>query len=361
MNQPRKILVFRIGSLGDTLIAIPAIKVLKAQWPNAEFHLLGNASPDGRVMGADIFDGSNFFETYLRYPLLETLPVWKRPLALATLAISIRRMKIDTLAYLAPSVRKGEQIARDLKFFRMAGIQRFLAMEGFGDQQSMGKSLGRLPREAEMILERLKFDGIETVKFNLGDKLHSLNLTEQDFSKVQAWKERLPSESGKSWVGIAPGSNQAATVWPTERYVWVVRELIREFDLWPVVFGGAKDKTVADEMLKEWGRGYNACGALGVRAAAAALEKCRFYLGNDTGTMHLAAAAGIHCVGVFSAHNPVGKWDPLGVGHRILRAEIDCECCGLTVCHERNNECLRMVKEMEVLEACREIYLKGGR
>jgi len=122
-----------------------------------------------------------------------------------------------------------------------------------------------------------------------------------------------------------------------------------------VVFGGKEDRVIGEWLLEKWGRGYNAAGALTLRASAAALKRCALFLGNDTGTMHLAAAVGVPCVGIFSSREPPGLWFPQGDRHRVFRSEIECENCGLIECIERANECLKKIKVDEVFEACREL------
>ncbi len=93
-------------------------------------------------------------------------------------------------------------------------------------------------------------------------------------------------------------------------------------------------------------------GRLGVRAGIAAMEGCGFYLGNDTGTMHMAVSAGIPCVAIFSARDYPGLWYPYGHGHIVLRRTVHCEGCMLEVCHKNGKNCLMSISVDEVLEAC---------
>ena len=140
--------------------------------------------------------------------------------------------------------------------------------------------------------------------------------------------------------------------WPVERFQAVLQRLIEQFDVWPVMFGGAEDAALGNDILRGCGRGSNAAGALSLRGAAAVLKRCAMYLGNDTGTMHLAAAAGIPCVAVFSSREWSGMWFPYGVEQKIFRTPIECEGCGLVECIERRNECLNRINVDEVFTAC---------
>jgi ADP-heptose:LPS heptosyltransferase len=105
--------------------------------------------------------------------------------------------------------------------------------------------------------------------------------------EVACWLDQLPSDDGRPWIGVGPGSKMPAKRWPEDRFREVVRELIEEFEIWPVVFGGAGDAPLGRRLISGWGRGFNAAGALSLRGSAAALQRCLFLLTNDTGTMHL--------------------------------------------------------------------------
>jgi ADP-heptose:LPS heptosyltransferase len=146
-----------------------------------------------------------------------------------------------------------------------------------------------------------------------------------------------------------------AKQWDTDRFAEAGSALIARHGVWPVVFGGAEDRECGEALLRQWGCGYNAAGQLGLRASAAALKKCELYLGNDTGTMHLAATVGVRCAAVFSSRDYPGRWYPAGRGHQIFRTQIECEGCRLTECVERQNECLKRITVEEVVAGCEAI------
>jgi len=162
-------------------------------------------------------------------------------------------------------------------------------------------------------------------------------------------------DESKPWIGVGPASKMPAKRWELNRFAQVVRRLIEQFDVCPIVFGGPEDAKVAQDLLNSWGRGYNAAGELSVRGSASALGKCALFLGNDSGTMHLAAAAGTPCVAIFSSRDWPGAWYPYGVEQRVFRSEIECEGCYLVECVERQNECLRRISSDDVLSACTEL------
>ena len=349
-----KILVFRIGQLGDTIVALPAMWVIRRQFPEAELTLLCDRHPGkAYVLAADLLKAAGIFNRFQTYVVDgQAGGVMLRLARLAQLGTKLRRRRYDALVYLAPSTRTPAQVERDRMCFRLAGIRRFYGMSGFRllPRKVSGHALDRTPSEADLLLERLAADGLPVPP--PGQGCMDLGLGEAEEAEVKNWLKDQVNDDGRPWIGIGPGSKMPAKRWPEERFREVVSELVRQCDVWPVVFGGAEDSSMGRRLLGAWDRGYNASGVLSLRGASAALKRCRLYLGNDTGTMHLAAAAGVPAVAIFSSREWPGMWFPYGVEQKVLRSQIECEGCGLIECVGRGNECLNRISVSGVLEAC---------
>jgi ADP-heptose:LPS heptosyltransferase len=359
----RKILVFRIGQLGDTIAALPAMWTIRQQFPRAELTLLCDRHPDKQyVFGPDLLRGSGLFEKFEFYPVRnEMVAPFVRTRDMVALLARLRKEHYDALVYLSPSARSRLQILRDERFFRLAGIKEFIGTGGFSPPPTRvpGHTLAEVPHESEMLLARLAAADLPIPPVEQGCTALGLGATEEQ--AVRDWLGGLPPDGGRPWVAFGPGSKMPAKRWPAYRYAEVGNELIRRHDLWPVIFGGVEDAEGGDQLLAQWGRGYNAAGRLSLRGAAQALHRCLFYVGNDTGTMHLAAAAGIPCVAVFSARDWPGRWYPYGPGHHVLRACVECEGCGLIECVERRMECLTRITIGQVLAECQAVLGETAR
>ena len=351
----KRILVFRIGQLGDTIVSLPAMWAVRRNFPNAHLALLCDRHPGkSYVLASDLLRGAGIFDEFLSYPVAASGEIL-RGSRMAVLLTAIRSRRFDTLVYLAPTNRKPEQIVRDRRFFSMAGISNFIGMHGFEtlEPKRPGKTMMMVPRESELLLRRLTASGLTVDPKDVS--CMDLGLGPADDAPFFKWRSQLAPDGGRVWIAVGPGSKMPAKRWPLLRFQELVADLITEFDIWPVVFGGEEDRVFGDWLLERWGRGYNAAGALGLRTAIAAIKRCTFYLGNDTGTMHMAAAVGVPCVVTFSSRERPGLWFPQGEGHRVFRSQIECEGCGLVECIERQNECLKRISTTEVLEACRDI------
>jgi heptosyltransferase-3 len=349
----RRILVYRIGSIGDTIIALPSLWAIRRSFPGSHIALLGNAhEKESYVLARGVLPAEGLIDEWLTYPTghgrtrpsMETLGLLQR----------LRVGKYDTLVYLAPRGRKRTHVLRDLGFFYAAGVRHFIGHRGidllparvFGEPQQV------LEHEADHLLRRLALSGIDVPV--AGEGRMDLGITAGEESWTDAW---LAEQSGEALslnrlVGISPGSNWQSKMWPGERYARLGRRIIDELGLMPLLLGGPEDIERNDELIGTWGAGVNAAGLLSVRHAAAALARCRMYVGNDTGTMHMAAAVGTPCVVAFSAQDWPGRWYPYGAGHTILRRAVPCAGCMLRDC-DRELQCLNEIEVDDVFDACR--------
>lgn len=350
------LLLFHTGSLGDTLVVVPALWALRDHFKDARITMLSD-SQMGRalVTSREVLEGSGLVDEFIAYPVYQGRErLSARFSVMANLFLTLRRKRFDTLAYLIRE-RRGDYSARrswrDHFFFHAAGISQVIGTTGPADASANigGNSLPFVQNQADEFLVRLSRSGVKVPSPRQGKM--SLNVGAAERKGVDDWLAGLPPDGGSPWIAVGPGSKMPTKVWPTERYREVVERLIQKWDVWPVVFGGSEDRQLGEELVRYWGRGHVAAGVLGIRVGIAALQRCRFYLGNDTGTMHMAVAAGIRCVAVFSARDYPGLWYPYGSGHTVFRVQLPCEGCMLEVCHEKGNACLLAIDMDEVYSA----------
>lgn len=348
--NPRRILIYRIGQLGDTIIALPAIWAIRRHFSEAHLALLSDVHEnDNYVLARSILPEQGLFDQWLSYPAKYG---GTSPHGMFGLLIKLRRNKFDTLIYLAPRRRTPFQIQRDLFFFRLAGIHTFIGHHGFQElpPKVPGEPLPKLQHEADYLLFRLSLDGIPVPQPGCGEM--DLKLTSSEREMAYAWLMKHCGNDlhSRLLVGIGPGSKKSSKVWPVEYYVELGKKLIRELNLFPVVFGGKEGTPLANYLIAQWGEGVCAAGQLAVRHAAATLSYCRIFIGNDSGTMHLAAAVGTTCIVAFSAQYHPGVWYPYGNGHVVLREDVPCEGCMLDEC-SRMKECLNAISVTKMMNA----------
>ena len=351
--QPQRILVYRIGQIGDTVVALPAMWAIRRHFPDAFLALMNEQNlSKGCLQSLVVLPGKGLFDQYISYTACkEGASFWN----LVKIIPEIRRGQYDTLVYLAPRARSNWQVWRDLIFFRAGGIRKFIGWRGTKSLKKLmaKKPLPCLDREADHLLSRLDRSGIPVPP--PGQGCMDLLLSEAEIQEAMNWlrcKKILNKQ--QMLIGMGVGSKMPAKVWPKDRYAALGRHIIEELGGVPIIFGGPEDREQGDSLIREWQTGANAAGELTVRQAAAALSFCRLYVGNDTGTMHLAAAVGTQCVAMFSARYFPGCWYPYGSNHIVLRAKVPCEGCLAEKCQEFDTVCLKSISVEDVAGACRQ-------
>ena len=306
----RRVLIYRLGSLGDTVVALPCLHKVRQSFPDAERILLTNkpvstAAP--RML--DVLRGSDLVHDAVEYDVGT-----RSPKALAALWLRIRRLRPEALVYLA-ATRGAGTLRRDLAFFRACGIGRVIGA----------------PTNPDLLANRIGPDGEEEYECaRLARCLAPLGPI--DLDDVEQWRLGLTPEEledaghalrplgGRPFVAINMGGKAEVNDWGHANWTALLTKLTRRFDDLGWVFVGApSDIGRADELVSlRPSHMPNLCGALSIRGTAAALGQARLFAGHDSGPLHLAAANAVSCVGVFSDLNKRHKWFPYGTRHRIL-------------------------------------------
>ena len=339
------ILVYRLGSLGDTIIALPTFHAVRRAFPQSRITLLTNKPVSSKAAAVEEVLGRGFFfNELLDYPLGT-----RNPLVLAGLIWRLRHSRVRTAVNLA-AFRSDAVIARDRLFFRVAGVRRFI---GFDLQPKDKKATpapltGEVEWEAARIARRVS----KIREVDLNDPANwDLRLTCDEVSAGESLLRTLPQE--RPVLAFSTGTKVQAKHWGIEKWAELSKRLAEHFPDWSAVFlGSALEAGEASLCAVPWGeRAVNICGKTSPRESAAILERCRLFLGHDSGPMHLAACVGVPCVAVFSARNLPRQWYPRGgESNTIIQRRPDCAGCGLEVCIEQGKRCLNHIGVEEVME-----------
>jgi len=119
-------------------------------------------------------------------------------------------------------------------------------------------------------------------------------------------------------LGVGPAANWAAKTWPAERFAELIGRLTGAAGILPgarvAVFGGPGERDAVAPVLDSipGDPRIDLVGTLELGTVAACLGRCAFYVGNDSGLMHMAAAAGVPTLGLFGPSRPAlyGPWGP---------------------------------------------------
>jgi ADP-heptose:LPS heptosyltransferase len=305
------LLIFRIGSIGDTVVALPCFHAIARAFPRHRKILLTNAVASARASSVEsVLDGTGLIDATVYFP------VGRGKLAYSiALVRQLWQLNVQTLVYLAPRPT-GLPVYRDLMYFRAAGIRKIIGAP-FGTRARacrIDPKTGELEYEAERLARTLG----AAIPVDLSPPNWDLRLSEAEHATAD---KRLASLAQRRPVlALSPGAKVAAKDWGEENWAALIGLLRLRAPEAALVFMGAPDERSLNERLAHlWpGRKVNLCGELTPRESAAVLGRCDLLVCHDSGPMHLAASQGTECVALFGNYNEPRQWFPFGHEHRVI-------------------------------------------
>jgi ADP-heptose:LPS heptosyltransferase len=355
----RKVLIYRLGSLGDTAVAVPCYRLLARVFPEAERVLLTNFPVHAKApAAAAVLGDSGLIHDYMRYTAGT-----RNALELLGLVWRIRRFRPDILVYLS-MVRPLRSMQRDRSFFRIAcGIERIAGLpgdaeltEGFDPatesyRNRFNASTGLFESEGSRLARLIR---------ELGD-VEPDNLANWSLELAAAEREAATTALGalcsRRLIVCGPGTKMQAKDWGLEKWRGLLTRLNAEYPEHGLVLVGAvEDAGPADDAAGNWvSPKLNLCGKLTPRQTAAVIERAQVFLGPDSGPMHLAASVGTPCVIAFSAAGRPGVWFPVGNQHEIVYHQTSCYGCQLQTCVAEAQRCMTSISVEEMAAATRRV------
>jgi heptosyltransferase III len=349
-STTKRVLIYRLGSLGDTLIALPALHLVARAFPNAERRLLTNFPVNAKAPpAAAILENTGLVHSYVRY-VVGT----RSPRELFGLWWQLLRWRPEVLVYMG-SARGVESALRDAKFFRLCGISRLIGVPITEDMQQnrWEDSAQALEPEASRLARNLSQLGEAPLNETASWDMH---LTEAENARA---REVLAPAAGHPILAVSVGTKVQSKDWGRDNWRTLLNRLAALYPDFAIALCGAAEESDSSELAAcGWRENssspvINLCGQLTPRESAAVIAHARAFLGHDSGPMHLAAAVQTPCVAIFAARNKPRVWFPYGQQHRVLYHQTDCWGCGLETCIIEKKKCLTSITVDEVITEVR--------
>jgi heptosyltransferase-1 len=355
-NDPLRVLIVRIGALGDVLHAMPAVAALR------ELHsdwLIGWAiEPAWRELlqaKSEVDDvGSRFSGRDSLQPLVNrwsSVPTreWKRrPFSLSTVqeVAALRRELLgghyDICVDMQGSIRSA-------MVGRMVGARVFAGAEEPREAPAAWFYKQKIRLNTTHVIEQ----GCELLGAAVGEALRPAKVTLPVDPAAELWCDAKLSGVGERFAVIAPTAGWGAKQWPAERYGAVAAALGRAG--FPTLVNAASpDDAVGRRVVEESG-GAATMVPCSVGQMIALVRRAGIMIAGDTGPLHLAAALERPVVGLFGPTDPARN-GPYGARARVLRhssSQVD---------HSRHPETERGLLQItteEVVEAALELLHAG--
>ncbi|HTY49499.1 MAG TPA: glycosyltransferase family 9 protein [Steroidobacteraceae bacterium] len=304
-----KLIIFRLGSIGDTVVALPCFHAVARRYPDHERILFANSPDSARASPVEsVLEGSGLIHGAVHYPVHGGQA--RRALDLVA---RLRRIGARTLIYMAPRT-SSLQVWRDVIFFRLAGIRTIVGAPFSADQRNcrIDSGSGELEYEAERTARALG------IPVDLSPSNRCLSLLPAELTRAAELLAPLPPDF--SAVAVSPGAKIPRKDWGEANWSTLLDLMqLRTPPVALVLIGAADERPLTERLAQRWrGPCINLCGALSPRETAAVLGRCGLLVCHDGGSMHLAASQGTPCVALFGDYNRPRQWYPYGEQHRVL-------------------------------------------
>lgn len=341
-----RILIVRLSAVGDAILTLPVLNALRVKFPHAHLAWAAQAGAASLLKGHAALDQlivvpKDWFKSWQQFSALrQTLRAGKFEFAIDVQGLT----KSAGIAWFAGAKRrlgfhKGDFYGREFSTWLNNELLTPTA-EHIVDQQ----------------LELLQLLGVSPPKSRSAEVRFDVPRLPADVAAVDGFiqERQLPAE----FVLIQPGAGWPSKLWPTDRYA-AVAEALRQHGLQSLVlWSGNEEQKLADEIARLSNGAAVQAPPTTLPQLAEFARRARFFLGPDTGPLHLAAAVNCPCVGLYGPMS-ASRCGPYGLQH--VELQNTCLAGGARARRQADNESMKAISVADVVTACEQILAKGLR
>ncbi|OIO39301.1 MAG: hypothetical protein AUJ75_01475 [Candidatus Omnitrophica bacterium CG1_02_49_10] len=345
MKGSRRILLVRTDRIGDVVLSTPAIKAVRAAYPDAYIAAMVRPPMNELLQGSGYLDDVIVYDKYGRHNSF---------LSSLFFAFKIKKKRFDTAVIMHPTTRA--HIAAFLAGiprrigWRINGKMSFLLTERLEHTKQRGEK-----HEVEYTLDLIRLMGIEP-----GDKKvfvardSDADRRAEDFFKSNGLVKDRPI------IGFNPSSSSPSKMWPVGRFAVTADRIAGELNADILILSGGEDEALAREMAAAMKvRPLVACGRP-LKDTVALIARCALFISNDSGPVHIACAIGVPAISIFGRIEPglgYKRWGPTGERSIALHKDVGCKECLADNC-KIGFKCLAAVAPDDVISSAKQLLNK---
>lgn len=317
-----KILIVKLGSIGDVIHTLPVLPAIKKALPDAEISWVVEKK------SAELLR-----QNPLLSELIEVDTKNLRRKEMLGSSLSIARQQLKQLRATKFDVTLDFQGL--LKSALVAKISRSKRRYGFS-RESL-----REPASRFLLSETIAVKpGVHVITKNLAlaGKALKIPMPERDFEfpiftneNHRQEAEKIISQSGANFAILNPAGGWATKLWDTERFGALADRLWEQSSLVSIVTTAPGERELAEKVLQASRSGKIVLANPGLKGFYELAKRAAVYVGGDTGPTHLAIAAGAPIVGIFGPTEWAVNGSPNPQDICVERNDIACRAN----CHRR--------------------------
>ncbi|MCH8080224.1 MAG: glycosyltransferase family 9 protein [Proteobacteria bacterium] len=325
----KKIIINRDGAFGDSIVALPALSIIRQNYPAARIDLLSVNN-----------DGISFKDLGLSKSLIDNIYVITKKQRKETLK-KLKEENYDLFIQIPQNIGIYKSIRNILL------VRFYLKINSaFGWDYGRVKSFMRFQKQQNIIpTETNRF--VETLRQNdfygyFNYPLESLAPKNQEIYKLIHTARP---------VAFLIGGKLQPKKWPLDHWVSLANLIDEEQKI--LIIGGNDEKDDAEYIKTRTINTINLCGFLAIPELLYVFQNTKIAISLDTGAMHLCDAAGTKLIALFSTRDLSNKWFPNNRNSIVIEKVLDCSFCLKT--KNNNNICMSNILPDEVYSKMNEL------
>jgi heptosyltransferase-2 len=335
----KKILIRGPNWVGDSVLAIPAMKAVRERFPQAEITLMV------RPWVAGLFTSAPFIDELWSEEKPSDLSSWAR----ITRNLRVRRFD---LAFLLPN-----SFESALMIF-LGRVPRRIGYATDARRWMLTTSIAPVKdarHQSQYYLDLVRVLSPGTARPSI-----EIQATSEERTNARKLLSHEGIPEGQSFLVVNAGAAYgSAKRWHAERFAEAADTLASELLLGVALVGSETERSTAEQIR---GRMKTPAAVLtgktSLETLIGVLAESSLMITNDSGPMHIAAALGVPTVAVFGSTDE-RVTGPSGPRIRIVKHPVECSPCLLREC-PIDHRCMDRVKVEEVCRAARELLRSGG-
>lgn len=331
----KRILVINLGGIGDTLLSIPALRLLRASYKKAIISLLTIPRSIDVLTDFGYIDNIILFKPGLQNKI--------------SLSLTLIRSRFDMVINMRP-------LTSFLSSLKVAFL--FLLTDA---RYRIGRDTGgrafflnvKIPEKEALTMHEIDryLSILEALGLKAEDKSIEINVNYIDTQYIRNFLFENGVKEDDILVGINPGAARPSRQWPLENFTELITLLLKEKKVKIVITGTKQEAGLAEELQRLCKVNLiNAAGRTNFGQLAALIKICNLYIANDTGPIHLAAALNTPLIALFGSGGIIG-YDPRRLWDKaiVFYNKTSCSPCIKFKCDSM--KCLKSINPEEVKEA----------
>lgn len=331
-DRPLRFLIARRSAIGDCILTLPLVWAIREAFPDAHLTWAIEKGPHRLMAG---------------HPAVNEFLVLGKGLPLAPGALWAFRRQLRAGRY---------DVALDPQSLTKSSALGWLAGAPLriGFRAPIGREIStwlnnrlvtnRATHVVDRHLELLEPLGVPVPKQPRFD----FPLDPAAVARIAAWLQGSGLSPGYALLNAGAAWN--SKLWPAERYGLTARFLEQSLGLRSVaLWGDAKEKAWAEQIVAHSAGGATLAPNTSLQEMAALIKQSGLFVGSDTGPLHLAAALGVRCVGLYG---PTRRevTGPYGAGHQTVQSFVQKIPSGKK--RHADNTAMQAIRVEQVCKAC---------